>query len=237
MIALASTSTSPSALSAVTIAISIPTPGWKGCSSAYTAALSPGNPDARRAAAAGPRPARSSLAAARRPSCPQICWRRFWLPAARLRSAPDAEITSEANPGTVDQERFPALRGDGRQPAQHGRAELRRCRAALAGPHPQRRARPRRPSPRPRRGRFRQHQPGLHVRPARPGAATPGRARWRRAIDLRPEHLSLYSLIVEPGTPLADQVRRGQIPRPTTTSPPTCTRPRAHLGRRRIRAI
>jgi oxygen-independent coproporphyrinogen-3 oxidase len=35
-----------------------------------------------------------------------------------------------------------------------------------------------------------------------------------RAISLAPEHLSLYSLTVEHGTPLADQVRRGLVPAP-----------------------
>lgn len=35
-----------------------------------------------------------------------------------------------------------------------------------------------------------------------------------RAIRLAPEHLSLYSLIVEPGTPLFDQVSRGRVPAP-----------------------
>ena len=35
-----------------------------------------------------------------------------------------------------------------------------------------------------------------------------------RAIDLAPEHLSLYSLTVEPGTPLFDQARRGAIAEP-----------------------
>jgi oxygen-independent coproporphyrinogen-3 oxidase len=41
---------------------------------------------------------------------------------------------------------------------------------------------------------------------------------WRctlaRAVDLDPEHLSLYSLTVEPGTPLGRQVRRGRVPAP-----------------------
>ena len=35
-----------------------------------------------------------------------------------------------------------------------------------------------------------------------------------RAIDLAPEHLSLYSLTVEPGTPLFEQARRGVIAEP-----------------------
>ncbi|HEY8489659.1 MAG TPA: radical SAM family heme chaperone HemW [Dehalococcoidia bacterium] len=42
--------------------------------------------------------------------------------------------------------------------------------------------------------------------------------RWehnvRRALALRPEHLSLYALTVEEGTPLASQVRRGLVPAP-----------------------
>ncbi len=36
----------------------------------------------------------------------------------------------------------------------------------------------------------------------------------RAALDLEPDHLSAYSLIVEPGTALAAAVRRGQIPAP-----------------------
>lgn len=39
-------------------------------------------------------------------------------------------------------------------------------------------------------------------------------ATLREAISLEPEHLSLYSLIIEPGTPLERQVRQGQTPRP-----------------------
>jgi oxygen-independent coproporphyrinogen-3 oxidase len=43
-------------------------------------------------------------------------------------------------------------------------------------------------------------------------------AQWKRnlneAIKLAPEHYSLYSLIVEPGTPLHRQVSQGQIPEP-----------------------
>jgi oxygen-independent coproporphyrinogen-3 oxidase len=43
-------------------------------------------------------------------------------------------------------------------------------------------------------------------------------ARWefnlREAINLAPDHFSLYSLIVEPGTPLHRQVSQGQLPAP-----------------------
>ncbi|MBI1876726.1 MAG: radical SAM family heme chaperone HemW, partial [Chloroflexi bacterium] len=43
-------------------------------------------------------------------------------------------------------------------------------------------------------------------------------AQWQRnlqtAVELGPDHLSLYALIVEPGTPLHRQVSQGQIPWP-----------------------
>lgn len=43
-------------------------------------------------------------------------------------------------------------------------------------------------------------------------------ARWRRTVEaalaLAPEHLSLYALTLEPGTPLADAVARGALPEP-----------------------
>jgi oxygen-independent coproporphyrinogen-3 oxidase len=44
-------------------------------------------------------------------------------------------------------------------------------------------------------------------------------ARWRetlaRALELRPEHLSAYNYIPEPGTPMGDAVRRGEQELPT----------------------
>ncbi len=49
---------------------------------------------------------------------------------------------------------------------------------------------------------------------------TPGEslADWRTSLDAavacRPDHLSAYSLIVEPGTKLARQIRSGQVPEP-----------------------
>lgn len=51
-------------------------------------------------------------------------------------------------------------------------------------------------------------------------AGLPGQtlAGWKRnleaALDLRPEHLSLYLLDVHEGTPLADQISRGMRPKP-----------------------
>ncbi|MCL7455229.1 MAG: radical SAM family heme chaperone HemW [Anaerolineae bacterium] len=40
------------------------------------------------------------------------------------------------------------------------------------------------------------------------------RASLDRALDLGPEHLSLYALSVEPGTRLAASIRQGELPRP-----------------------
>ncbi len=36
----------------------------------------------------------------------------------------------------------------------------------------------------------------------------------RTALALAPDHISLYALSIEPGTPLHDQVRRGRLPQP-----------------------
>jgi oxygen-independent coproporphyrinogen III oxidase len=125
---------------------------------------------------------------------------------------PDAEITSEANPGTVDQERFAVLRDLGVNRLSMGvqsfdDAELRWL------------------------GRIHNAEEAeVAFRAARAagfaninldfmfGLPDQAPATWAatlaRAIDLGPEHLSLYSLTVEPGTPLADRVRRGQAPAP-----------------------
>ena len=126
--------------------------------------------------------------------------------------AADAEITSEANPGTVDQARFVALRELGVNRLSMGvqsfdDAELRWL------------------------GRIHTAAEATAVFGAARGAGfaninldlifgLPGQApaTWTRtltqALDLGPEHLAIYSLIVEDGTPLADQVRRGAVPEP-----------------------
>jgi len=126
--------------------------------------------------------------------------------------AADAEITSEANPGTVDQARFAALRELGVNRLSMGvqsfdDAELRwlgRIHTAAEAVAAFRAA---------RRAGF--ANINLDFIFGLPGQNP---ATWMRtlaqAIDLGPEHLSLYSLIVEDGTPLADQVRRGAIAEP-----------------------
>jgi oxygen-independent coproporphyrinogen III oxidase len=124
----------------------------------------------------------------------------------------DAEITSEANPGTVDQERFSALRAMGVNRLSmgvqsfddeelrwlgriHGAAEAETAFTAA------------------RSAGFTNINLdfifGLPDQRPETWAHT-----LTRAVELGPEHLSLYSLIVEHGTPLADQVRRGLISEP-----------------------
>jgi oxygen-independent coproporphyrinogen-3 oxidase len=125
---------------------------------------------------------------------------------------PAAEITCEANPGTTDRAHFTALHALGINRLSLGiqsfdDQELRwlgRIHTAT--------------------------EAGLAFSQARAAGfedinldlifGLPGQspANWRRtlerAIALGPEHLSLYSLTVEPGTPLGRQVGRGLIPPP-----------------------
>ncbi|MCX6030879.1 MAG: radical SAM family heme chaperone HemW [Chloroflexi bacterium] len=126
--------------------------------------------------------------------------------------APGAEITSEANPGTVDQARFAALAGLGVNRLSMGvqsfdDAELRwlgrihtaaEAEAAFVAA---------------RAAGF--DNINLDFIFGLPGQEpTTWAATLARAVSLAPEHLSLYSLTVEHGTPLADQVRRGLVTAP-----------------------
>ena len=126
--------------------------------------------------------------------------------------ASDAEITSEANPGTVDQAHFAALAGMGINRLSMGvqsfdDAELRwlgRIHSAAEAEAAFEAARA-----------VGFANINLDFMFGLPGQEP---ATWTRtlarAIDLAPEHLSLYSLTVEPGTPLFDQARRGAIAEP-----------------------
>ncbi|MGQ9489349.1 MAG: radical SAM family heme chaperone HemW [Anaerolineae bacterium] len=126
--------------------------------------------------------------------------------------APDAEITSEANPGTVDQGRFLALRAMGVNRLSMGVQSFDDAELHWLG----------------RIHNATEAEAAFHVARAAGFAninldfifGLPGQepATWartlERAICLGPEHLSLYSLTVEPGTPLFDRVRRGLVPAP-----------------------
>jgi oxygen-independent coproporphyrinogen-3 oxidase len=125
---------------------------------------------------------------------------------------PDAEITSEANPGTVDQARFTALRAMGVNRLSMGVQSFDDAELAWLG----------------RIHGADEAERVFHA--ARTagfsninldfifGLPNQSPETWMRtlarATDLGPEHLSLYSLTVEHGTRLFDQVRRGLIAGP-----------------------
>jgi oxygen-independent coproporphyrinogen III oxidase len=127
--------------------------------------------------------------------------------AASFRIEPGAEITSEANPGTTDAEVFAALRGMGVNRLSMGvqsfdDAELRwlgRMHDADEAESAYRQAR--------RAGFDNINLDFMFGLPGQPLET------WSRTLDralaLAPEHISLYSLTVEHGTPLYDAVRRG----------------------------
>jgi putative oxygen-independent coproporphyrinogen III oxidase len=131
---------------------------------------------------------------------------------SELGLAPDAEVTAEANPETVDERSLAELRSRGftrlslgmQSAAPHVLAVLDRV-----------------------------HQPGRPeqcVGWARAagfehvsldliyGAPGESDADWRlslrRAVDAGPDHISAYALIVEEGTRLAARIRRGELPAP-----------------------
>lgn len=125
---------------------------------------------------------------------------------------PGAEITSEANPGTVDQSRFETLRRLGVNRLSMGVQSFDDDELGFLG---------------------RIHnadEPGRAMALARQAGfaninldlmfGLPGQRPeiWQRTLDraigLEPEHLSLYSLTVEPDTPLAAWVSRGQVAEP-----------------------
>ncbi len=181
--------------------------GLEGLFEAYTAALVT---EIRRAGALRNRPAACTIFIGG--GTPTVLPPQFLAEAlAACREAfdvaPDAEITSEANPGTVDQAHFVALRAMGVNRLSMGvqsfdDAELRwlgRIHTAVEAETAFAAA---------RAAGFDNINLdfifGLPGQPPETWAAT-----LARAVNLGPEHLSLYSLTVEHGTPLADQVRRG----------------------------
>lgn len=131
---------------------------------------------------------------------------------ANFRVAADAEITCEANPGTVDREKFTVLRRLGVNRLSMGVQSFQADELAFLG---------------------RIHDVRdvyLAFAAARAagfdninldfmfGLPDQALAAWddtlTRALALAPEHLSLYSLIVEPDTPLHHWVETGKVPAP-----------------------
>ena len=125
--------------------------------------------------------------------------------------APDAEVTTEANPDSVDAASLAALASAGFTRVSFGmQSAVPRVLATLD----------------------RTHDPAripLVVAAARDAGlqvnldliyGTPGESLkdWAASLELaiaqRPDHISAYSLIVEPGTALARQISRGEVPQP-----------------------
>jgi oxygen-independent coproporphyrinogen-3 oxidase len=126
--------------------------------------------------------------------------------------APGAEVTTEANPESVDPAALAELRAAGFTRISLGMQS--------AAPHVL-------------RVLEREHTPGRAPEAAREARAagfghvsldliygTPGESDddWRASVEAalaaEPDHVSAYGLIVEPGTRLAAQVRRGELPAP-----------------------
>lgn len=126
--------------------------------------------------------------------------------------APDAEVTTEANPESVDPEYLAAIRAAGFNRVSFGMQS--------ATPHVLRIL-------------DRKHTPGRALQAVKEATAagfehvnldliygTPGESLedWRTslesALSAEPDHVSAYALIVEEGTQLARRVRRGELPMP-----------------------
>lgn len=126
--------------------------------------------------------------------------------------SPDAEITLEANPGTVDRTYLQAARELGVNRISLGVQSVHPDELRLLG----------------RRHTWEEAVAAVEAAQAAgletvnldliyglPGQTLP---RWQEtleaALSLEPDHLSLYALTLEEGTPLREQVARGELPRP-----------------------
>lgn len=128
---------------------------------------------------------------------------------AGARLAPDAEITMEANPGTLTLEQLRRCRAAGVNRLSLGAQALDdRLLRRLGRIHT---------ADEVRAAVWMARQAGfddvsLDLMYALPGQSCED---WRRTLDaavaLAPEHISAYSLIVEPGTPMADWVALGRV--------------------------
>jgi oxygen-independent coproporphyrinogen-3 oxidase len=125
---------------------------------------------------------------------------------------PDAEVTTEANPESVDADYLARLRDQGFNRISFGMQSARPHVLATLD---------------------RRHTPGRVTEAVKAARAagfdnvsvdliygTPGESLedWRISVEaalaLKPDHVSAYALIVEDGTPLARKVARGELPAP-----------------------
>jgi putative oxygen-independent coproporphyrinogen III oxidase len=125
---------------------------------------------------------------------------------------PGAEVTTEANPESVDPAKLAALRAAGFTRISLGmQSAVPRVLAVLDRVHSP--GRPQRAVAEARVAGF--EQVSLDLIYGTPGeTADDWRASLDAALSAGPDHLSIYSLVVEPGTRLAARVRRGELVMP-----------------------
>jgi oxygen-independent coproporphyrinogen-3 oxidase len=130
----------------------------------------------------------------------------------RFRLAADAEVSCEANPGTVDHLYLRGLRSLGVNRLSLGVQSFHDDELAILG-RIHRAAEAGEAYRLARRAGF--DNVNLDLIYGLPNQTmTAWQQTVREAIALRPEHLSLYALTVEEGTPLADDVADGRLPLP-----------------------
>lgn len=126
--------------------------------------------------------------------------------------APDAEVTTESNPDSVDAASLAALREGGFTRVSFGmQSAVPHVLSVLDRTHDPRRV------PQvvawAREAGF--DEVSLDLIYGTPGESLPDwRASLEAALACEPDHLSAYALIVEEGTALARQIRRGEVPMP-----------------------
>jgi putative oxygen-independent coproporphyrinogen III oxidase len=125
--------------------------------------------------------------------------------------AEGAEVTTEANPDSVDDAYLAALAAGGFTRVSFGmQSAVPRVLATLERTHD-----PARIAPVVRGARAAGLEVSLDLIYGTPGETIDDwRASLEQAIAQEPDHLSAYALIVEPGTKLARQIRRGEVPEP-----------------------
>lgn len=126
--------------------------------------------------------------------------------------APGAEVTTEANPESVDLAYLEELRGGGFTRMSFGMQSAREhvLRVLERGHTP---GRPARAVAEAREAGF--DHVNLDLIYSTPGESDDDwRASLAAAIEAGPDHVSAYSLIVEDGTRLAARIRRGELPMP-----------------------
>jgi oxygen-independent coproporphyrinogen-3 oxidase len=125
--------------------------------------------------------------------------------------APDAEVTTEANPDSVDERSLTGLAEAGFTRVSFGmQSAVPHVLATLERTHD-----PERIPLVVEWARAAGLQVSLDLIYGTPGESA---ADWQRSLELalaqQPDHLSAYALIVEPGTKLARQISRGEVPTP-----------------------